>query len=149
MQDYERAVLIGETTYGKGSVQQIRQVGDVGFRLTVSRYYSPNNRFIDKVGVDPDIESNIPDLDDEAQQAYIDLRDDPRVSRFTSENPTADEVEIARFASALSVDLPLDPRLIRRLIRIELQRANRDISPVYDLDFDTMLQRAIEYLETQ
>jgi len=46
LQDRSRAILLGDTSYGKGSVQQIRRVGDGGFRLTMSKYYLPSGRFI-------------------------------------------------------------------------------------------------------
>ena len=56
LQDQKRAVLIGETTFGKGSVQSIIPLKNRGaIRLTVSKYYLPSGKSISEVGVSPDI----------------------------------------------------------------------------------------------
>ena len=56
LQDQKRAVLLGETTYGKGSVQSIIPLNNKGaIRLTVSKYYLPSGKSISEVGVMPDI----------------------------------------------------------------------------------------------
>ena len=57
LKDHKRAVLIGEETYGKGSVQSIMPLQNKGaIRLTVSKYYLPSGKSISEVGVTPDIE---------------------------------------------------------------------------------------------
>lgn len=57
MQDYKRAVVVGKSTFGKGSVQSIIQLNDgSAVRLTTSRYYTPNGRSIQGVGIKPDVE---------------------------------------------------------------------------------------------
>ena len=56
LKDQKRAVLLGETTYGKGSVQSIIPLKNRGaIRLTVSKYYLPSGKSISQVGVTPDI----------------------------------------------------------------------------------------------
>ena len=56
LQDQKRAVLLGEATYGKGSVQSIIPLKNRGaIRLTVSKYYLPSGKSISEVGVIPDI----------------------------------------------------------------------------------------------
>jgi len=56
LQDQKRAILLGETTYGKGSVQSIIPLRNSGaIRLTVSKYYLPSGKSISEVGVVPDI----------------------------------------------------------------------------------------------
>jgi len=56
LQDQKRAVLLGESTYGKGSVQSIIPLKNRGaIRLTVSKYYLPSGKSISEVGVIPDI----------------------------------------------------------------------------------------------
>ena len=56
LQDQKRAILLGETTYGKGSVQSIIPLKNRGaIRLTVSKYYLPSGKSISEVGVVPDI----------------------------------------------------------------------------------------------
>ena len=56
LQDQKRAILLGEATYGKGSVQSIIPLKNKGaIRLTVSKYYLPSGKSISEVGVIPDI----------------------------------------------------------------------------------------------
>ena len=56
IQDNGRAILIGETTFGKGSVQRSRQLSDGSeLRVTFARWFTPNNRTIDDQGITPDI----------------------------------------------------------------------------------------------
>ena len=56
LQDHQRAVVVGEKSFGKGSVQTIIPVqGDGAMRLTTSRYFTPSGRSIQALGVSPDI----------------------------------------------------------------------------------------------
>jgi carboxyl-terminal processing protease len=56
LQDLDRAVVVGEKTFGKGSVQAVLTIGnEEGLRLTVARYYLPSGRSIQAKGVEPDI----------------------------------------------------------------------------------------------
>ena len=55
LKDHKRAILIGERTYGKGSVQSIIPLRNEGaIRLTVSKYYLPSGQSISDIGVAPD-----------------------------------------------------------------------------------------------
>ena len=57
LKDNKRAILIGENTYGKGSVQSIIHLKNNGaIRLTISKYYLPSGKSISEVGITPDIE---------------------------------------------------------------------------------------------
>ncbi|MDD2791128.1 MAG: S41 family peptidase [Sulfurimonas sp.] len=57
LQDHKRSVLVGENTFGKGSVQVVLPVTDTeAIKLTIARYYLPSGRTIQAVGVKPDIE---------------------------------------------------------------------------------------------
>lgn len=58
IQDYERGVLVGETTYGKGSVQQPVTLsnGQGALRITVAHWYTPDERLIHGIGLTPDYE---------------------------------------------------------------------------------------------
>jgi len=56
LQDHKRAILLGEKTYGKGSVQSIIPLENKGaIRLTISKYYLPSGESISEIGVSPDI----------------------------------------------------------------------------------------------
>jgi len=57
LKDHKRAILLGENSYGKGSVQSIIPLKNKGaIRLTVAKYYLPSGKSISEVGVSPDIE---------------------------------------------------------------------------------------------
>jgi carboxyl-terminal processing protease len=63
LQDHKRAKIIGNRTFGKGSVQSVLPLSDdTGIKLTTARYYTPNGRSIQVTGVEPDIT-----VDDTAQ----------------------------------------------------------------------------------
>ncbi|HCP05777.1 MAG TPA: carboxyl-terminal protease, partial [Verrucomicrobiales bacterium] len=60
LQDLNLAVIVGETTFGKGSVQTVQRVdpsvvSDVGVRLTTAHYTTPSRKKIHGVGIEPDI----------------------------------------------------------------------------------------------
>ncbi len=69
LQDFNRSIVVGEKTFGKGSVQVVMPIGaDEALKLTVARYYLPSGRTIQAVGVTPDIIVHL---------GKIDLEDDP------------------------------------------------------------------------
>jgi carboxyl-terminal processing protease len=56
IQDHHRGMILGDTTFGKGSVQSIIELGqDMGLKLTIANYYTPNGASIQEKGVTPDI----------------------------------------------------------------------------------------------
>lgn len=56
LQDYKRATILGTQTFGKGSVQTVRQISeDTAVKLTTARYYTPNGRSIQAKGITPDL----------------------------------------------------------------------------------------------
>ena len=64
LKDHKRAIILGENSYGKGSVQSIIPLKNKGaIRLTVAKYYLPSGKSISEVGVRPDIE--VPEEDDD------------------------------------------------------------------------------------
>ncbi len=67
LKDHKRAILIGENSFGKGSVQSIIPLkNDGAIRLTVAKYYLPSGKSISEVGVSPDIE-----IDEESDDFQI------------------------------------------------------------------------------
>jgi carboxyl-terminal processing protease len=72
LQDHRRALVMGETSFGKGSVQTVVQTGpQSALRLTTARYYTPSGRSVQAGGIEPDIK--VPQLSDE------DYKDRPRI----------------------------------------------------------------------
>ena len=61
LKDHERATIVGTKTYGKGSIQSTYDLGNnTGLKLTIGHFYSPKGTKIDKNGVSPDIEVELP-----------------------------------------------------------------------------------------
>ncbi len=146
LRDRDRALVIGETTYGKGSVQQVRRIGEGGFRLTMSRYYTPAGVYIDKEGIVPDRTVSEASLSDDELEHYARLRNEGLIREFLQEADEPGEDEIAAFIAELQDDgFELPERLLRRLVRDEKNRLD-GVTLVYDLDYDPVLQEAVEIL---
>ncbi len=74
LQDHHRALIMGETSFGKGSVQHVIPLqDDTGLRLTVSRYHLPSGRSIQEGGVRPDI--RVPQLSDPDYKKHVAIRE--------------------------------------------------------------------------
>ena len=150
LKDYHRATLIGEKTYGKGSVQSVQGLGNGGFRLTTSRYYTPSGAStgvsIDKKGIEPDRTITEAALTDVQQKALNDLLNSTSVKDFVKANPTPTDGDLTKFIAAMhEKGIALDDRYLRRLIRVQQNITNNN-PPPYDLDFDIVLQAAVKAL---
>lgn len=75
IRDYQYGTLVGTTTYGKGIVQNVRQLSDgSAYKITVAKYYTPNGDYIHEVGIDPDVEVEFEYLGD-TEADYDELQD--------------------------------------------------------------------------
>jgi len=147
LHDHKRATLLGEKTYGKGSVQTVMPLGDGGFRLTTARYYLPSGVTIDKVGIQPDIVVQEPALTDADQKALNDLLNATYLKDFVKANPKPTDAQVTAFIGSLHAKgITLDDRYLRKLVRNEVNRTNNN-PPLYDLDFDIVLQAAVKALQ--
>lgn len=93
LQDHGRAVIMGKTTFGKGSVQQLRPLKDnAGLKITTAYYYTPSGRSIQEQGIKPDIEVDelSPEQKIKLQEAEEDdkkyLREQDLTGHFTHED---------------------------------------------------------------
>ena len=89
LQDYEKATLVGVTSFGKGIVQYIIPLGDgSAVKLTSAKYYTPNGRNIHGTGIDPDVEVKLDGEKegDEQLDAAIDLLLDETSGQKTAAN---------------------------------------------------------------
>ncbi len=76
LKDHKRAILIGENSYGKGSVQSIIPLkNDGAIRLTISKYYLPSGKSISEIGVSPDIE-----VEEKLEDFKINTKDDNQLN---------------------------------------------------------------------
>jgi len=145
LKDRGRAYLVGENTFGKGSVQQVFPItNETGFRMTIARYYTPSDANIDKIGIPPDREVKFPEYTEEDAEHLNELINANKIPEFAAQNPQATSAQIEAFARTLQRDYQLDLALLARLIRNELRRT--EIAPTYDLEYDIQLQEAINIL---
>jgi carboxyl-terminal processing protease len=147
LRDYHRATLFGEKTFGKGSVQRLYTLETGGFRLTTSRYYLPSGVTIDKVGIEPDRAFKEPELSETEQKALNDLLNGPLLKDFLKAHPKPAEDQVGTFIADLHArGIVLSDRYLRRLVRVQANVTNNN-PPLYDLDFDVVLQAAVKALE--
>lgn len=145
LKDRGRAYLVGEKSYGKGSVQQVYPIDDSGFKITTSRYYTPSDVNIDKKGIPPDLEVKLPNLTSAEEEGLTRLITDARLSDFVRANPKPSTAQLDATVKSLASEYGLGETLLRRLLRDELNRTV--VAPVYDLDFDVQLKAAVDLLK--
>jgi len=147
LKDHGRAFLVGERTFGKGSVQQVFPLGNAGFKITTALYYTPSGASIDRVGIPPDREVRFPEFPEEDVTKLSELLNSGRISEFVINNPDASAAEIRTFALTLNREFELDIPMIIRLIRSEQNR--RSTTPVFDLEYDVQLMEAVRILREE
>lgn len=147
LKDHKRATIIGEKSYGKGSVQQIRYTGEGGIKLTTAKYFTPSGISINGIGIEPDIAVKEDELTEAEKKAINDLLDSNKIRSFVENHKPLTDDTIKKFIESLKRDGNiLSDRYLKRLIRNEANRTNNN-PPVYDLDYDLVLQKAVEVLD--
>ncbi len=103
LQDHRRAVVMGQRSFGKGSVQSLLPLGnDAALKLTTARYYTPSGHSVQEGGITPDIA--VPQLSDPdlAKRARFQMRESDLRGHLVNEIGLADE--------AIEKDMREDPR---------------------------------------
>lgn len=149
LKDYHLAYLVGERTYGKGSVQQVIPLSNTdGIKITMARYYTPSDMNIDKIGIPPDLEiKNLKEFTEDEEKIYVDLIKSEIINKAAESKPNMTEADIALEAAAIAKKYPLNERLIRRLIRIQVQKTQPSV--LYDLDYDLQLNEALKVIQSK
>lgn len=71
MRDHKRATIVGETSFGKGTIQQAEDLGDgAGLHVTVAKWLTPNDTWVHQKGLTPDIEIAV-DAKDQSHDAQL------------------------------------------------------------------------------
>jgi len=88
VQDWGRGIILGSTTFGKGSVQSVLPLPDgSALRLTTAKYFTPKGRCIQKIGIEPDIAVEMTDEEE------IQLLVKRRLEKMVSDNPGGKDME--------------------------------------------------------
>ncbi|HIB30741.1 MAG TPA: PDZ domain-containing protein [Candidatus Thioglobus sp.] len=115
LQDHKRAIIMGSTSFGKGSVQTIIELdGGYGLKVTTARYYTPNGRSIQAKGIVPDIELKNISLENEKEESIVEIKETDLTGHLEQETPdnmTADEI----VDSQEKIQASLDKKAIEKL----------------------------------
>ena len=112
LQDHRRALVMGEKSFGKGSVQTVVQTGpQSALRLTTARYYTPSGRSVQAGGIDPDIV--VPQLSDP------DYKDRPRIREADLRRHLVAQTKVED--AILEKDDATDPRFAMTSAQLEKQ----------------------------
>ena len=114
LQDHHRAIILGEKSFGKGSVQTVIPLRDYGaMRLTTARYYTPSGRSIQAKGIEPDIEvkpAKVEELESYAlniSEADLNnaLKNDSDVSNDSEQKKGKSKEDLADYQLVRALDL--------------------------------------------
>jgi len=165
LQDHKRAVLVGEKTYGKGSVQQIMPLNatdrETQVRLTIAKYYLPSGRCIHEKGVEVDIEAKATDQPGWVIETLMELRRTAAFEDYVRRTWAGNEAlykklaendgnkcdeypEFQKFYDGLKTRV--DANVVRIEVRGIVRRMvadDRKQELGYDLQEDTVLQRGV------
>ncbi|TIX49184.1 S41 family peptidase [Alteraurantiacibacter aquimixticola] len=126
LQDHHRAIVMGERSFGKGSVQTLLPLTrDTALKLTTARYYTPSGRSVQEGGIEPDIRvPQLSDPDAERRQRYA-LRESDLRGHLVNEIDAKDE--------SLERDQVDDPRFLLTAAELE-EQGIEDFQLQYALD---------------
>ena len=114
----------------------------------MARYYTPSDMNIDKIGIPPDFEiKNLKEFSEDEEKLYVDMIKSEIINKAAESKPNMTEADIALEAAKIAKKYPLDERLIRRLIRIQVQKTQP--AALYDLDYDLQLNEAIKAVQNK
>ena len=116
LQDHHRAIVIGEKSFGKGSVQTVIPLGEYGaMRITTARYYTPSGRSIQAKGIEPDIlvkpakveeiESYGLNIKEAELKGALKNEEEDKSAKKDSENKESDKDEISDYQLIRALDL--------------------------------------------
>lgn len=148
LQDHGRAVLVGEQSFGKASVQQIFRPlpDDTAVLITTQRYYTPKSRSLHGVGLTPDIAETEITSTSQENVYWEEIEKRALVEKFLKENPEYSEELIAKFTGELAAQkLPMR----REIVRLILRREYGVREPELDLESDPQLSRALSHVNAK
>lgn len=149
LQDYNRATIIGKTTFGKGSVQTVRPVSDkTAIRLTTAYYFTPKNRSIQNTGILPDLIVDHfadGDPDDVLTTREVDLQN--HLSNLDNPN---EEIEHAKRERLRLEKIKQYEEKFDRMSMEQRQKERKKLPPEFgNPEKDFMLQQAINFFNAQ
>ncbi len=149
MRDSGRAMLFGETSYGKGVMQVISSFGDGYTSITTASFVGPSGKTIHGDGVEPDVVVKEIYVLEEEMEAYTAIINDKVAAKFVDQNPDFTEENIQKFVAQNAESSGLREEVLRLVARNEyLSRLTYDETPLADIVYDNGCKVAYEYLQT-
>lgn len=143
LQDYKRATIMGSQTFGKGSVQNIRPLGEnAAMKLTIARYFTPNGRSIQSIGIVPDVLVD----DTEGGSPFAVLRSREADYEKHLKNPQGEESAEARAEKTKALETAKEEA--RKRLEEEAKKAPSErIIPEFGSERDFQLRQALNQLQ--
>lgn len=144
IQDHERGLIIGEKTFGKGSVQTYTEssvIPRVGYKVTHKKWYTPDGRIIDHKGLEPDIKVAAPELTLDDKYYITKLLNSNKIADYVEKHPNLKPNEIRTFIQDVkSSGYILSDELIIRLLKSEKYLFQYEVA--LDMEYDKVLKKA-------
>lgn len=147
LRDNKKAILLGEKTFGKGSVQKTYQLDkEAEIAVTIAKYYTPSGAMIHGKGIMPDYEVKATDFPESETEALKKISKDKLLNEFVSIKTAYDDKTKSSFKSFLAEkNISVSDSTMNFLLKREVSKYHKSGS--YDLEFDNQLTAAIEKLK--
>lgn len=144
--DNNRAKLLGEKTFGKGSVQKFFNLDEnTGVTLTIAKYYTPSGVSIHGIGIQPDYAVPMATISKEEQKQINILIKEKILEKFISTHTKYDDPTKQEFKKLLETNnIKLSDSTANYILKSEIYRFAK--RPLYDLEFDNQLAEAIKII---
>ncbi|TFH42631.1 MAG: PDZ domain-containing protein, partial [Chrysiogenales bacterium] len=146
VRDNGRGSLIGEKTFGKGSVQKSFNLDDdIGVYITVARYYTPSGEMIHKKGIEPDRKVTVEKFSESDMKGLKAVREGNLMEHF-SKGGIAYTIESRESFRAFLAGkgVTLSEKTGNFILKDWINRFKK--KPLYDLEFDSQLNEAVKYI---
>ncbi|MEM9424188.1 MAG: S41 family peptidase, partial [Spirochaetota bacterium] len=138
--------VLGQKSFGKGSVQIPVTLPEGIFKLTIAHFYTPKGVNLANNGIEPDQEFRMPPLENEEQKELVRLLGDSLISGFVSQNRQYTEQEFqAFFAAEIAGRYKVSEERVARIAFNEKMRYMKKF-PIYNLKYDYILRDTVEYI---
>ncbi len=149
LKDNKRAKLLGEKTFGKGSVQKFFNLDEnTGITLTIAKYYTPSGVSIHGIGIQPDYSVSMITISKEEQKQINILIKEKILEKFLQTHKKYDDSVKQEFKQLLEKNsIKLSDATANFILKSEIYRFSR--RPLYDLEFDNQLTEALKVINEQ
>jgi len=147
VKDTNRGILIGEKTFGKGSVQQVFELENanepMALKITIAEYFTPAGHAVNKKGIEPDLKSSFPKTKISELYMVNEIKDKKMIKAFLKEHTNYTEKDVDGFANKLKdMCIPVDKSLLEQVIEDEANKTKTP--PLIYPKYDVQLKKAID-----